>query len=305
MIKSHFGLRNTPFAIQDDAPLLEHQQRHFDILKVHSQQGGFCLILGEPGTGKTVLKNAIIRYDPKQWITPVINRSLHTWPNLLRLLCQVLELDTSGNDTRCENRLIAEARAQNAHGKTLIPIIDDAHLLPVDALHKLRLMLEDFPKNHNLILIGQPALNTTLQLRQQLDLKSRVTYSAKLDTLSPAHPQPTIIQQQLDLAGLPHTTFTEDAVQLILRSSEGTLRAVKNLCIGSLIEAVRDQTKTVDLKQVNAVLMQPHWRHNTRDEPAPTPRPNQPETPAQIATRTRTLLTKRKAGSAGTQPAEG
>jgi type II secretory pathway predicted ATPase ExeA len=267
MIKSHFGLRNTPFAIQDDAPLLEHQQRHFDILKVHSQQGGFCLILGEPGTGKTVLKNAILRYDPKQWITPVINRSLHTWPNLLRLLCQVLELDTSGNDTRCENRLIAEARAQNARGKTLIPIIDDAHLLPVDALHKLRLMLEDFPKNHNLILIGQPALNTTLQLRGQLDLKSRVTYSAKLDTLAPAT-LADYINQQLDLAGLPHTTFTQEAVQLILRSSEGTLRAVKNLCIGSLIEAVRDQTRTVDLKQVNAVLMQPHWRHNNRDEPA-------------------------------------
>lgn len=267
MIKSHFGLRNTPFAIQDDAPLLEHQQRHFDILKVHSQQGGFCLILGEPGTGKTVLKNAIIRYDPKQWITPVINRSLHSWPNLLRLLCQVLELDTSGNDTRCENRLIAEARAQNARGKTLIPIIDDAHLLPVDALHKLRLMLEDFPKNHNLILIGQPALNTTLQLRGQLDLKSRVTYSAKLDTLAPAT-LADYINQQLDLAGLPHTTFTQEAVQLILRSSEGTLRAVKNLCIGSLIEAVRDQTKIVDLKQVNAVLMQPHWRHNNRDEPA-------------------------------------
>jgi type II secretory pathway predicted ATPase ExeA len=266
MIKSHFGLRHTPFAIQDDAPLLDHQQRHFDILKVHSQQGGFCLILGEPGTGKTVLKNAIIRYDPKQWITPVINRSLHSWPNLLRLLCQVLELDTSGNDTRCENRLIAEARAQNARGKTLIPIIDDAHLLPVDALHKLRLMLEDFPKNHNLILIGQPALNTTLQLRGQLDLKSRVTYSAKLDTLSPAT-LADYIKQQLDLAGLPHSTFTDDAVQLILRSSEGTLRAVKNLCIGSLIEAVRDQTKTVDLKQVNAVLMQPHWRHNSRDEP--------------------------------------
>jgi type II secretory pathway predicted ATPase ExeA len=266
MIKSHFGLRNTPFAIQDDAPLLEHQQRHFDILKVHSQQGGFCLILGEPGTGKTILKNAIIRYDPKQWITPVINRSLHTWPNLLRLFCQVLELDTSGNDTRCENRLIAEARAQNARGKTLIPIIDDAHLLPVEALHKLRLMLEDFPKNHNLILIGQPALNTTLQLRGQLDLKSRVTYSAKLDTLSPAT-LTDYIKQQLDLVGLPHSTFTEDAIQLILRSSEGTLRAVKNLCIGSLIEAVRDQSKTVDLKQVNAVLMQPHWRHNNRDEP--------------------------------------
>ena len=46
------------------------------------------------------------------------------------------------------------------------------------------------------------------------------------------------------------------------------MRAVKNLCVGSLIESVRDQIKTVDLKQVNAVLMQPHWRHNVQDEPA-------------------------------------
>lgn len=267
MIKSYFGLTKNPFAIDDHAPLLDHQQRHFDILKVHSQQGGLCLILGEPGTGKTVLKNAIIRHDPKQWITPVINRSLHTWPSLLRLLCQALQLDTSGNDAKCETRLITEARAHNAKGKTIIPIIDDAHLLPVEALHKLRLMLEDFPKNHNLILIGQPALNTTLQLRHHLDIKSRVTYSAKLDLLSPAA-LTNHIHHQLDLVGLPHTTFTDEAINLILRLSEGTLRAIKNLCTGSLIEAVRDRTKTVDLKQVNAVLMQPHWRHNAQDETA-------------------------------------
>jgi type II secretory pathway predicted ATPase ExeA len=267
MIKSYFGLSQQPFSIDEDAPLLDHQQRHFDILKVHSQQGGFCLILGEPGTGKTVLKNAIIRHDPKQWITPVINRSLHTWPNLLRLLCQALQLDTIGSDGKCESRLIAEARAQNAKGKTIIPIIDDAHLLPVDALHKLRLMLEDFPKNHNLILIGQLSLTTTLQLRPQQDLKSRVTYSAKIDALAPTA-LTAFIHHQLDLVGLPHQTFTNEAVNLILRLSEGTLRAVKNLCVGSLIESVRDQTKIVDLKQVNAVLMQPHWRHNAQDEPA-------------------------------------
>ena len=267
MIKSYFGISHQPFSIDEDAPLLDHQQCHFDILKVHSQQGGFCLIIGEPGTGKSILKNAIIRHDPKQWITPVINRSLHTWPNLLRLLCQALQLDTLGNDTKCEARLINEARAYNAKGKTIIPIIDDAHLLPVDALHKLRLLLEDFPKNHNLILIGQPSLNTTIQLRPQQDLKSRVTYSAKIDALAPTALS-SFIYQQLDLAGLPHQTFTNEADNLILRLSEGTLRAVKNLCIGSLIEAVRDQTKIVDLKQVNAVLMQPHWRHNAQDEPA-------------------------------------
>jgi len=266
MIRTYFGLSKNPFSIDKDEPLLEHQQRHFDVIKVHSQQGGLCVVIGEPGTGKTVLKNAIIHHNPKQWITPVINRSLHTWHNMLRLLCIAFELESNGNDHKCEARLISEARNLNAKGKSIIAIIDDAHLVPIDALRKLRLLLEDFPKNHNLILIGQPSLNSTLQLRINQDIKSRVTYSAKIEQLAPDE-LTKYIHNQLDRVGLPHSTFTEEAINLILRSSEGTLRAVKNLCVGSLIEAVRDSTKTVDLKQVNAVLLQPHWRHNQQDEP--------------------------------------
>jgi len=266
MIRTYFGLSKNPFTVDRDAPLLKHQQRHFDVIKAHSQQGGLCIVLGEPGTGKTVLKNAIIHHNPKQWITPVINRSLHTWHNMLRLLCLAFELESNGNDHKCEARLIAEARNLNAKGKSIIAIIDDAHLIPIDALRRLRLLLEDFPKNHNLILIGQPQLNTTLQLRINHDIKSRVTYSAKIEQLAPDD-LTQYIHSQLDRVGLPHRTFTEEAINLILRSSEGTLRAVKNLCVGSMIEAVRDSTKTVDLKQVNAVLLQPHWRHNQQDEP--------------------------------------
>lgn len=267
MIRSYFGISHSPFSIDENQALLEHQQRHFDILKVHSQQGGLCVILGEPGTGKSVLKNALIHHNPKQWITPVINRSLHSWHNLLRLLCHAMQVDADGTDHKCEARLITEARNLNARGKLVIPIIDDAHLLPPDALHKLRLLLEDFPKNHNLILLGQPQLNTTLQLRHHSDFKNRITYSARIDTLAPAA-LVDFIHGQLDRAGLAHSTISEDATALIIRASEGALRAVKNLCVGALLEAVRDRTKIVDLKQINAVLMQPHWRHNSRDEPA-------------------------------------
>jgi MSHA biogenesis protein MshM len=267
MIRSYFGISHNPFSIDENQTLLEHQQRHFDILKVHSQQGGLCVILGEPGTGKSVLKNALIHHNPKQWITPVINRSLHSWHNLLRLLCHAMQVDADGTDHKCEARLITEARNLNARGKLVIPIIDDAHLLPPDALHKLRLLLEDFPKNHNLILLGQPQLNTTLQLRHHSDFKNRITYSARIDTLAPAA-LVDFIHGQLDRAGLAHSTISEDATALIIRASEGALRAVKNLCVGALLEAVRDRTKIVDLKQINAVLMQPHWRHNSRDEPA-------------------------------------
>ena len=42
----------------------------------------------------------------------------------------------------------------------------------------------------------------------------------------------------------------------------------RNLCVASLIEAVRDQLRCVDLKQVNRVLLQPHWREDA-DKPLP------------------------------------
>ena len=64
MIRSHFGLQRNPFDMEN-LSLLEHQQQVLDILRVHAQQGGLCLVLGEPGTGKSVLKEALVNHDPK------------------------------------------------------------------------------------------------------------------------------------------------------------------------------------------------------------------------------------------------
>ncbi len=107
--------------------------------------------------------------------------------------------------------------------------------------------------------MAQPGLLTTLSLSVNDDIKSRVTYSVLVQKLAPDDAA-TFIKAQLDRCGLSHATFTPEAIQLIARSSEGALRAAKNLCIGALLEAVRDRTRTVDLKQVNRVLLQPHWR---------------------------------------------
>jgi hypothetical protein len=75
------------------------------------------------------------------------------------------------------------------------------------------------------------------------------------------------IRGELDRVALGHNVFTDEALSLIVRSSKGVLRAARNLCVAALLEAVRDHTRTVDLKQVNRVLLQPHWRQQ-RDVPA-------------------------------------
>ena len=71
------------------------------------------------------------------------------------------------------------------------------------------------------------------------------------------------VMSSLDEAGVESVGpvgSASEALALIVRSGEGLLRRTRNLCLSSLIEAVRDQTRIVDLKQVNRVLIQPHWR---------------------------------------------
>lgn len=265
MLRSHFGLQRNPFDTQSIS-LLPHQQEIFDILLVHAQQGGLCLVLGEPGTGKSVLKQSLLAHDPKRLIIPVVNRTLHTYHNTLRILCEAFQIEFEGRDHRCERLLVQEAFKIHRAGKMLVPVIDDAHLMPSDCLRKLRLLCEDFPHSHNLVLIGQPPLLQSLALSVNEEIRSRVTYSVVLPRLSPESIQQFILAQ-LDQAGLGHNVFTPEALALIIRSSEGLLRRTRNLCLSSLIETVRDQTRSVDLKQVNRVLIQPHWRKDC-DSPA-------------------------------------
>lgn len=260
MIRSYFGITKNPFA-QEPITLLPHQQTLLDTLRVHCQQGGLCLILGEPGTGKTAVKEALKNFDPKRLITPTVSRTLHTYFHTLRILCQAFQLDVDGGAFACEKRLIEEAFKLNQLGKMLAPVIDDAHLMDIHCLRKIRLLFEDFPKNHNLILIGQPSLLTNINLSTNEDIKSRITFSVIMPKIAPDDMEAFILSE-FDKAGLGHNTLTTEALALIVRSAEGIIRRARNLCIACLLEAIRDHTKTVDLKQVNHVLIQPHWRNH-------------------------------------------
>jgi len=158
-----------------------------------------------------------------------------------------------------EKQLIESAWETHAKGRQLVPIIDDAHLLHIDCLRKLRLLFEDFPKSHNLLLVAQPPLIHKLRLGINEDIRSRITYSVHLKPLAPDDIRAFILDQ-LDRCGLAHSTFTDAALELVIRSSEGFLRRVRNLCVSALLETVRDRQRETGLEQINRVLMQPHWR---------------------------------------------
>ena len=174
------------------------------------------------------------------------------------MICNVFQTEFKGDSFACEKRLIQEAFTLNRQGKTIMTIIDDSHLMEIENLRRLRLLFDEFPKNHNLVLIGQVELLAKMCFKVNEDIKSRVTYSVNIAKLNPDDVMDFILQQ-FDRVGLGHNTFNQDALDLLVRSSDGVLRKARNLTIASLLEAVRHGSRIVTIAIVNKVLIQPHW----------------------------------------------
>jgi type II secretory pathway predicted ATPase ExeA len=83
-----------------------------------------------------------------------------------------------------EKELVQAAVRHVQSNKTLLIVIDDAHLLEIDILRKLRLLFERFPKKHNLVLLGHPELLHRLSLLCNEDIKSGIRVPLKIRTIS-------------------------------------------------------------------------------------------------------------------------
>jgi len=199
-------------------------------------------------------------------------------PNTFRRMVREFEMLKSDSESKPRLAFAKEFANQMWQADTLVGPFVDAKgskvLLEMQGLRKLRLLFEDFPKNHNLILIGQPGLMNQLHLTVNEDIKSRVTFSVVIQRLNPDQIQ-SFLLGEFDHVGLPHQTLSEEALGLLVRSSDGILRRARNLTLACLLEAVRDQTKCVDLKQVNRILLQPHWRQDADFLPAHPTLPSQ------------------------------
>jgi len=165
------ALSENPFALRE-IQLLQHQQEIHDTLRVHCQQGGLCLVIGRPGTGKSVIKESLKKLPEKEYLVATVARTLHTYTNTVKILCEAFRVSSKARRFKCERKLIQEAVSLNRSGKMLVTVIDDAHLMAMDTLRRLRLMLEDFPKESQPD-SGRPnpSCSVTLDLAVNLDLK--------------------------------------------------------------------------------------------------------------------------------------
>jgi type II secretory pathway predicted ATPase ExeA len=257
MITATFGITREPF-YRSEFDLLPQQAEAIEMIGIHAQHGGFSVVVGHSGVGKSVIRAHLEQLGKgRDAVVVSFTQTLHTYQPILRLLAESLQVNAPLKDL--EKELVAAAWRHVQSHKTLYTVIDDAHLLDVGILRRLRLLFERFPNKHNLVLLGQPDLLHRLALLCNEDIKSRISYSRQLLPLCDANLIAFIVAE-LAAVGLGANTFDEAALQVIARAVQGNLRLCRNLCYASLVQTCLDRERICTVSHVNAALLQPHWR---------------------------------------------
>ena len=257
MIKATFGITQEPF-YRAALALLPQQAEAVEMIQIHAQHGGFSVIIGHPGVGKSVIRAHLEQLGRgRESVVVSFTQTLHTYQPILRLLAESMQVNAPQKEI--EKELVQAAWRHVQAQKSLTIVIDDAHLLDVGILRRLRLLFERFPKKHNLVLLGHPELMHRLSLMCNEDIKSRISYSKQLLPLNDADLIAFIVAE-LAAVGLGVNTFDEAALQVIARAVQGNLRRCHNLSYASLVAACLDHQRICTVSHVNQALLQPHWR---------------------------------------------
>ncbi|WP_020677498.1 ExeA family protein [Geopsychrobacter electrodiphilus] len=249
-----FGLKENPFSIAPDPRYLYMSERHREAL-AHllyglQSDGGFVLLTGEVGTGKTTVCRCLLQQIPANVeVAFVLNPKL-TALELLATLCDELRIDYPSGTTsikllvdRVNQSLLA---THAAHRKTVL-ILDEAQNLAPEVLEQIRLLTNLETDRHKLlqiIMLGQPELLEMLARPDLRQLAQRITARYHLEPLSLSEVS-AYIKHRLAVAGVEHQLFAS-SIRQIFHLSHGIPRLINMLCDRALLGAYVQEQEAVD-----------------------------------------------------------
>ncbi|MGI2204080.1 ExeA family protein [Shewanella oncorhynchi] len=254
MYKAFYGLSDNPFSIAPNPHYLFLSDRHREAL-AHltyglGETGGFVLLTGEVGTGKTTVSRCLLGQLPDNTDTAFILNPSLTELELLATLCDELKISYGDNPTlkQLTDHLSRFLLANHSKGRNTVLIIDEAQHLRPEVLEQLRLLTNletDTKKLLQVILIGQPELQLLLKRQELRQLAQRITARYHLLPLNEDEIALYVLHR-LQVAGRFEPLFTRKAVKVLQKYSGGIPRLINLLCERSLMAGYAQSRVPID-----------------------------------------------------------
>ena len=259
MYTGFFGLTSAPFSIAPNPDFLYLSPRHAEAL-AHlrfglGEAGGFVLLTGEVGTGKTTVSRCLLQeLDERAEVAFILNPTLSEL-ELLAAICDELKIRYKKADAslkllgdKIKNRLLKNHEA----GKHTLLIIDEAQHLQPAVLEQLRLLTNletNTRKLLQVILIGQPELQQLLKRNDLRQLAQRITARYHLLPLTLDEVK-QYLKYRLQVAGCSRPVFSDGAVKRLFQLSGGIPRLLNLMADRALLGAYSQQQAMVSDKLV-------------------------------------------------------
>jgi len=257
MYEAFFHLQETPFSIAPNPHYLYMSQQHNEAL-AHlvygvGRDGGFVLLTGEVGTGKTTVCRCFLEQIPDDTdVAFVLNPKLQV-EELLATICDELSIPYIGDSISvkdyidCINGFLLR---QHAQGRHTVLIIDEAQNLNSDVLEQIRLLtnLETHEKKLlQIILLGQPELQEMFRQPELRQLSQRVTARFHLNALGEDEVGP-YVYHRLTVAGAvdPKAMFPVATIRKLYQISKGIPRIINLVCDRAMLGAYAKETRVID-----------------------------------------------------------
>ncbi|MFG6467877.1 ExeA family protein [Roseateles sp. BYS87W] len=277
MYATFFGLKHAPFSIAPDPHYLFMSERHREALAhlLYGLEGGggFVLLTGEIGAGKTTVCRCFLEQIPAHCNVAYIFNPKLTVVELLQAVCHEFRVPVPEGAQTVKDHvdpLNDFLLAQHAAGRNNVLIIDEAQNLSADVLEQLRLLTNLETSERKLlqvVLIGQPELRDLLARPELEQLAQRVIARCHLGPLSEAETA-QYVAHRLQVAGLTGPLpFDRAALQRIHQLSRGVPRRINLLCDRALLGGYASGQAQINARIVNraaAEVFDLHRRTATR-----------------------------------------
>jgi general secretion pathway protein A len=265
--QQYFALSCEPFSIVPDPgflyPSSQHRQAVAHLKYGLDREGGFVLLTGEVGTGKTTLTRTLIKRLPAHVRVAYVLNSTFDAADVLASICQELGITLPKSSKtsltkNCIDALNADLIGSHAEGKKTLVVIEEAQNLSPEVLEILRLLSNLETATHKLLhilLVGQPELLETLAQKDQRQLNQRVVARYHLLPLAKTDVA-NYVNHRLHHAGANRAIFESSAMTALFKLTQGVPRLINLICHHALLAAYATGAKTVSARLVKAAAVE-------------------------------------------------